>query len=78
MLENNSSRYKSNLHNLRWNFTAFQLPLGVRHLKKIILGTAKIFNLGTKNQSLQYSVNAKPAKIQTKKRERKEKKKRRK
>ncbi len=32
---------------------------------------AKIFNLGTKNQSLQYRVNANLAKIQRKKRKKK-------
>ena len=37
---------------------------------------AKIFNLGTKSQSLQYRVNAKIAKIQTKKRERRERRER--
>lgn len=41
----------------------------MRHLQKMILGTANNFNLGTKTRYLQYTVNAKSAN----KRERKEK-----
>jgi len=74
---NSSSTQKLNLRNLRQNFTVFQLSLGMKHFKKTILGMAKIFNLGTKKQSLQYRVNAKTAKIQRKKRRKKEEKKNR-
>jgi len=57
---------------IRWNFTVFQLSLGVRHLKKMILGTANNFNLGTKTRYLQYTLTANPAnKIEKKEKEKK-------
>jgi len=67
MLINHSSICKFNLHKTRQDFSILQLPLGVRHLQKIILGMASFLKLGTKNQSLQYRVNASLAKIQRKK-----------
>jgi len=69
----NSFRHKLIIHIIRWNFTVFQLSLGVRHLKKIVLGTANNFNLGTKTRYLQYTLTANPANKKEKKRKKRRK-----
>ncbi len=76
ILENNSSRYRLIIRIIRWNSTVFQLSLGVRHLKKITLGTANNFNLGTKTRYLQYTVTANQRRFKSKKRQKIEKKRR--